>query len=146
MSNETRNIDHRDTNTQANSLSRTAAPPAFRAGPFQHHRLDAYRVALQALVLGDTIARAMPGGYGCIKDQFRRALTHAFAGVSEAAARTGADRQARFRAARGEAGEAAALLEAIGALKLAPQKHVDAEMMLLARLCAMLTRLAGFHA
>jgi hypothetical protein len=62
--------------------------------------------------------------------------------VAEAASRTGADRRSRFRCARGEASDAAAL-EGVVALRLAPAERVEPILHLLARLCAMLTRLAG---
>ena len=90
-----------------------AAPPAVRRWQFNHHRLDAWHVALEALVRGDAIARAVPRGYGALKDQLQRALSGAFTQTTEAAARTGADRLARFRIARAEAGEAAGALEAL---------------------------------
>jgi hypothetical protein len=45
--------------------------------------------------------------------------------------------------ARGEASEAAAALEAIQLLRLAPEEDVEHVLVLLDRLCAMLTRLAG---
>ena len=62
---------------------------------------------------------------------------------AEASRRSGSDRLARFRCARGEASEAAAALEAIQLLRLAPQSDVERVLLLLDRLCAMLTRLAG---
>ena len=73
------------------------------------------------------------------------ALLSAYLGIAEASSRTGADRISRFRTARGEASEAAAALEAVAILRLAPDPEVDAVMSLLDRLCAMLTRLAGMH-
>ena len=66
----------------------------------------------------------------------------AFLGVAEAAARSGADRLARFRCARGEASEAAAALDAVVLLGLAPAAQVEPVVVLLSRLHAMLTRLA----
>ena len=118
-------------------------PPNWQAGLFDYQRLDAYRVALQALVEGERLAKQLPRGYGKLADQLRRALLSAHLGVAEAASRAGADRRCRFRCARGEASEAAAALEAVLALKLAPACRVEATLHLLARLCAMLTRLAG---
>jgi hypothetical protein len=50
---------------------------------------------------------------------------------------------ARFRCARGEASEAAAALEAIVVLHLAPEEEIRAVLALCDRLCAMLTRLSG---
>jgi len=119
-----------------------APPDAWRPGPFSHHRLDAFAVARAALRDGDALIRRLPRGYGALADQLRRALLAAYLGVAEAAARTGADRQMRFRVARGEASEAAAALEAVALLGLAPPAAVEPVVALLARLCAMLTRLA----
>lgn len=107
-----------------------------------HDRLDAYRVAREALLLGDAIARALPRGDGSFSDQLRRALLSAFLGVAEAASRTGADRLSRFRCARGEASEAAAALEAVMLLDLAPREQLTPVIALLGGLYAMLTRFA----
>lgn len=123
----------------------TAQRAGWQAGPFDHQRLDAYNVALEALIQGDAVARQLPRGYAKLADQMRRALLSAHLGIAEAASRTGADRRARFRCARGEASEAAAALEAATALALAPVERVEPIVHLLARLCAMLTRLAGIQ-
>ena len=64
-------------------------PPANRH--FDHHRLDAWHVAKQALIDGMAILKAIPQGYGKLKDQGQRALCSSFTLTSEAAARTGAD-------------------------------------------------------
>src|SRR6185436_11692963 len=109
---------------------------------FAHDQLDAYRVAREALVLGEAIARDLPRGYGTLVDQLRRAHLSAFLGVAEAASRSGADRLARFRCARGEASEAAAALEAVKLLGLCSAERIDPVLALLGRLYAMLTRLA----
>jgi four helix bundle protein len=132
-------------NPCTNTCTRTELA-AWSPGPFDHQRLDAYKVALEALVDGDRLARQLPRGYGKLTDQLRRALLSAHLGVAEAASRTGADRRARFRCARGEASEAAAALEAVLLLKLAPAERVEPILHLLGRLAAMLTRLAGVTA
>ena len=56
--------------------------------------------------------------------------------------RTGNDRRCRFRCSRGEPAEAAAAVEAIALLQLAPTQQTDELTALLGRSCAMLTRLA----
>lgn len=126
--------------TSADNLVMSPGPRSF-----DHHRLDAFCVARDALRLGDALARRMPRGYATLQDQLRRALLSAYLGIAEASSRTGADRISRFRTARGEASEAAAALEAVAILGLAPNTEVEAVMSLLDRLCAMLTRLAGMH-
>ncbi|MBI5537801.1 MAG: hypothetical protein HY898_34065 [Deltaproteobacteria bacterium] len=109
---------------------------------FDHHRLDAWTIAFEALVEGDRISKAIPRGYGKLKDQLARALQGAFTLTSEAAARTGDDRACRFRWARAEANEAAAVLEALAKLRAADPQAVAGVIAKLWRLSAMLTRLA----
>ncbi len=125
--------------TESPSLIQTV--PAKEQRYFDHHRLDAFHVALEALVQGDAIARSLPRGYGTLADQLRRALQGAYLQTTEAAARSGPDRLARFRCARAEAGEAAGALQAIGRLGLAEPAKIDPVIELLWRLCAMLNRL-----
>jgi len=112
-------------------------------GTFDHHRLDAFHVAREALRAGDAIARRLPRGYAALSDQLRRALLAAYLGIAEASSRQGQDRLARFRCARGEASEAAAAIEAIQVLALAPTDQTRVVLDLCDRLCAMLTRLSG---
>ena len=110
---------------------------------FDHHRLDAFSVAREALVLGNAIACRIPRGYGTLADQLRRALLSASLGIAEGSSRSGSDRLARFRCARGEASEAAAARQAVQLLHLVPGPEVERGLALLDRLCGMLTRLAG---
>jgi four helix bundle protein len=110
---------------------------------FEHHGLDAYAVALEALVEGDRIAQRLPRGYGKLKEQLQRALQGAFLQTAEAAARRGDDRRSRFRIARAEAGEAAAAIEALGRMTVIDPNRADRVLELLWRLCAMLCRLGN---
>jgi four helix bundle protein len=109
---------------------------------FDYHRLDAFKVARETLRLGDALARRLPRGYATLQDQLRRALLSAYLGIAEASSGQGADRLCRFRCARGEACEAAAALEGVLVLNLAPEAEILTLLALLDRLCAMLTRLA----
>ena len=84
----------------------------------------------------------MPRGNAVLADQLRRAQLSALLNIAEAASRTGADRVARFRCARGETSEAAAALDAALALGLVSHDDAMPVMTLLGRLYAMLTRLA----
>jgi hypothetical protein len=113
-----------------------------RKWQFDYHRLDVWWVAYEAFLRGSAIAKALPQGYGKLKDHLQRALAGAFTQTSEVAARTGADRAQRVRAARSEVGESAAALEAVGGLGLADPAEVDAVIELLWRQSAMLYRLA----
>ena len=128
--------------SKTNSSSLPVQPSNWKPGIFDHQRLDVFNVAREALARGDKLARALPRGYGKLRDQLRRALLSAYLGIAEAASRTGDDRRARFRCARGETTEAAAALEAVALLRLAPTTEVEQIICLLARMAAMLTRLA----
>ena len=108
-----------------------------------HHSLDAFGVILEALRLGDAIARELPRGYAKLSDQLRRALLGAYLQFTEGAAREGADRNSRLRCARAEAGESAAALEATIVLGLASEAKVAPVIVLLDRFCAMVTRLGA---
>jgi len=136
-------LEVRTPNTNTSSMPES--PRGFRPGPFDHEKLDAFRVARVALARGDQLARELPRGYGSLKDQLRRALLSAYLGVAEAANRTGKDRLARFRCARAEAAEAAAALDAVALLRLAPNAEVREIVVLLARLTAMLTKLGRLN-
>jgi hypothetical protein len=50
---------------------------------FDHHRLDAFSVARDALTGGDAIARRSPRDYAALADQLRRALLSCFLGIGE---------------------------------------------------------------
>ncbi len=124
-------------------MTKTLPPNTSTSAWFRHHSLDAYGVALDALVAADAIAKKLPRGYGPLCDQLRRASQSAFLQLAEGVARTGADRAQRLRGACAEACEAAACVEAMGRLGLAHPHQVEALLVLLGRLVAMLTKLAS---
>ena len=88
--------DHDDADSVTPLASHAEPTPDPRPFLFDHHRLHAYDVALAALVRGEAIAKTIPRGHASFVDQLRRALAGAFLQTTEAAARTGADRLARF--------------------------------------------------
>ncbi len=124
--------------------AKSAAAAAAEAAPFAafaHTSLDAYRIALEALVRGDRIARQLPRGYGPLRDQLSRALQSAYLQTCEGAAKSGAERRVRLGSARAVAGEAAGALMAIAELGLGSRSESQAVIALLGRLCAALTGL-----
>jgi four helix bundle protein len=140
-----RDTDNRDASPEhrASNTSPLPEPPsAWQRGAFEYEKLDAFAIAREALARGDRIARRFPRGYAKLADQLRRALLSTYLGIAEAASRTGDDRRARFRCSRGEASEAAAALDAACVLQLASADEVREVVTLLARVAAMLTRLA----
>ncbi len=124
-------------------MGMTKPSPQNASGQFPHQSLDAYAVALDALVAADNIAKKLPRGYGPMADQLRRATQSSFLQLAEGVARTGPDRVQRLRGARAEACEAAACVEALGRLGLAQPPEVEVLLVLLGRLAAMLNKLAA---
>ena len=110
---------------------------------FDHEKLDCYKVAMQALVLVDSIARGLPRGYAKLKDQMQRASQGVVLLIAEASARTGADRAMRFKMSRSEAGEVGSALDAAIKLKIAPLDRCNEARELLLRVSAMLWPLAN---
>jgi four helix bundle protein len=113
----------------------------WKPGPFDYQSLDVYRVAREALMLGEEIAEQLPRGFGKLKDQLRRALLSSYLNMAEASSREGKDRASRFRTAGAEASEAAAV-EAVALMALTPPEKTDRLTHLLARQCAMFKGLA----
>jgi four helix bundle protein len=97
-------------------VNATAAFPnrkeiSMRTG-FPHERLDAYRVAQEALDAATVLAGCVPRGHRGDADQLVRAASSAVRNIAEGANRWGAgEKRSRFSIARGEAGEAAAVAE-----------------------------------
>ena len=83
--NKPRDTEARDTETRDRGRARDTN---FKAGRFDYQRLDAYKVALRALELGEQIAKRLPRGYGKLRDQLRRALLSSYLNIAEASSRT----------------------------------------------------------
>jgi len=115
----------------------------FRPGPFDHERLDAYRITREALVGGELVAESLPPEHAGLASELRRALLGAQLGLAHAASRGGVARGDRFRETRGEVARAAAALDAVLALGLVEATGVEPTLTQLGRVSAMLVRLAA---
>jgi four helix bundle protein len=113
----------------------------WKAGQFEHQKLDCYRVACDALRDGERLVKKIARGNGEHVDQLRRALGGTHLQIAEAANRSGADRINRFRIAKAEASEAAAALEGAVLKGLLEEEDVRPVMHQLARVCAMIAGL-----
>jgi len=122
-------------------LPREQPARSYPVGHFAHQKLDAFAIAREALVRGDGIGRAVAPGHEVLIEALQRLLLGAYLGVADAASRWGADRISSLSAARSQAAQAAATLEAVAELELAAQAEVTEVVSLLSRLCAMLVRL-----
>jgi four helix bundle protein len=109
---------------------------------FPHHRLDVFRVAMEALEVATKLARKLPPKARKDGDQMLNAASSTVRNIAEGANRWGAgEKRSRFSIAQGEAAEAASVAE-----YLARQGYLDwpeaLELIALEdRVCAMLTGL-----
>ena len=108
-----------------------------------HERLDVYHLALDFLVLANQIVEALPRGHGHLTDQLSRAATSIILNLAEGAGKhSRPDKRRFYLIARGSATESAALLDVLGRLKLIEGERHGAGKEMLARIVAMLIRLA----
>lgn len=109
---------------------------------FDHEKLDAYRVATEALALGVASTRAVPREDWFLRNQLLRALTSLCFNLAEGSGEFSAGDKVRFfRIARRSASESAAIVDAVRILGYAEPKTTDDLKRLLSRATAMLTRL-----
>ena len=120
-----------------------APTTTWTAGPFDYERLEVTNVARETLRLVTKMARTLPRGNANLADQMTRAIQSAWLQMAEGAGRRGADARNRYRGAKSEAGEAAACVEAARIQELVRDEEAQHVRELLARQCAMLTRLAN---
>lgn len=110
---------------------------------FTHHRLDAYRVAIELFRGVEALASRFPPGFADLKDQLRRATAATVRNLAEGANRAHPrDKAARFMVARGEAGECDAALEMASVLRLGEPAAILRLRHLADRVAAMATGLA----
>ena len=112
---------------------------------FPHRKLDVCRVAREAMVVADRMARGLPRGYATLADQLRRSSQSAYLQSVEGAARSGAEQLLRFRGARAEACEAAGVVEGLLDLKVVDPAKAEELIGLLGRVAAMLTKMSGLR-
>ncbi len=110
-----------------------------------HERLDAYRVALEFLVLALDVCSGLPRGNFELRDQFHRASTSIVLNIAEGTGKTGSADRARFYAiARGSTmGGSRQLLDVLRIDRpCGPSPNTRPEKTLLFRLVSMLTKMS----
>jgi len=113
---------------------------------FPHHKLDAYRVAVEMTREAEGIASRLSGRHRRIADQLGRAALAVPLLIAEGAhRRTSAQKRQRFTEARGECAEVAAACELARVLGLSDALTTARVEILADRVCAMLTRLIARH-
>jgi len=108
---------------------------------FAHHRLDAYRVALELFAGVEAFAATLPRGQADLKDQVRRAAAATVRHLAEGAnRRLPREKAARFVLARAECGECAAALEMAAVVYLRPRGELLRRADRVAAMCSGLVR------
>ena len=105
---------------------------------FAHHRLDAYRVALELFERVEAAAAGFRRGHADLKDQLRRAAAAPVRHIAEGANRIHPrDKAARFTLARAECGECEAAIEMACIVGLIPDDQAALLRQLADRVAAM---------
>ncbi len=110
---------------------------------FDHEKLDVYRAAIRLNVVADKMIEELPRGRSYIADQLQRAGTSILLNIAEGAGEYASNEKVRFyRMAKRSATECAAIFDLCRELQLIEEKcYMDARE-LLARIVAMLIRMA----
>ena len=108
-----------------------------------HAKLDVYRCAIEFLALAVSILGSLPKGNADLADQLRRASLSVSLNIAEGAGKTTTpDKRKHYAIARGSALECAAILDAAEILRIIEPSMVVRGNALLARIVAMLTKMA----
>jgi len=109
---------------------------------FDHHKLDVYRRALDAMEACDEIIEKLPPGRSHRRSQISKAADSIVANIAEGAGEFSPKEKARFyRMARRSAIEVAAWLDIVARRGDAPQPMIDHAIAQLEPVVAMLVRL-----
>jgi len=111
--------------------------------PFDHERLDVYRVALDFIIVADDTIAQLPRGRSHLADQLHRAATSIVLNIAEGAGKfSKPDKRRDYLSAVGSATECAAIFDVFLRLRaVAPERHGEAKAML-ERIASMLIKLA----
>ena len=109
-------------------------------GALDHEQLHVYQMALDFLVLSDSLIGSMPRGHAYLADQLYRAAASVCLNIAEGAGEFSPSDKARFyRMARRSATECAAILDVFGRLRLAAPDQLSPGREMLVQVVAMLT-------
>ncbi|MEJ2679332.1 MAG: four helix bundle protein [Gemmatimonadota bacterium] len=113
---------------------------------FDFKNLDVYRAAVDFYALACALAARIPRNRFFVTDQFLRAALSILLNTGEGAGPlTPAQKADHFRRAHGSATECAAILDALVVMKVITVAECERHEQLLARIAAMLTKLAQLH-
>ena len=110
---------------------------------FDHEKLDAYQVAIELILLIDTIIPHFPRGRAYLIDQLQRAGASVPLNIAEGAGEYSGQEKVRFyRMAKRSATECASIFDISRRLKLIEPMQYEKGRELLLRLVSMLTKMA----
>jgi four helix bundle protein len=111
--------------------------------PFDHERLDVYRVALDFLVVVNDAIQQFPRGRSHLADQLHRAATSIVLNIAEGAGKfSKPDKRRYYLCAVGSTAECAAIFDVLLRLRaVSPERHIEAKKQL-ERIASMLIKLA----
>lgn len=110
---------------------------------FDHEKLDVYRVALEFIMLADSIIENLPKGKAYLADQLKRAGSSIPLNIAEGAGEFSLNEKIRFyRMAKRSATECASILDLCRCLNIIEEKRYISGRELLIRIVSMLIKLA----
>jgi four helix bundle protein len=110
---------------------------------FDHEKLDVYQVAIEFLILMESLIGDLPRGRAYLVDQLQRASSSIPLNIAEGAGEYSSNEKIRFyRMARRSATECAGILDICQRIHLIKENQYSMGRELLIRLVAMLTKMA----
>jgi four helix bundle protein len=114
--------------------------------PFDHEKLDVYRVSIDFLSSAERIVGTLPRGRAYLADQLQRAALSIVLNIAEGAGKfSPADKASFYARARGSATECAVVLDVCRQLQLIDGISLKDGKEALERISQMLTRLTQAH-
>ena len=110
--------------------------------PFDHEKLDVYRLAIEFVARANDVIEHLPRGRGYLSDQLQRAALSIVLNIAEGAGKFSlADKSSFYTRARGSATECAAVLDVCRRLNLIAPASTEENKVILDRIAKMLTKL-----
>ena len=108
-----------------------------------HEKLDAYHIAIEFVILTDTVIEHLPRGRGYLSDQLQRAALSIPLNIAEGAGEYSIDEKVRFyRMAKRSATECAGILDVCQKLQLLDEQKYKRGRELIVRIVSILTKMA----
>jgi four helix bundle protein len=108
-----------------------------------HEKLDVYHIAIEFVILSDTIIEHLPRGRAYLSDQLQRAALSISLNIAEGAGEYAVDEKIRFyRMAKRSATECAGILDVCRKLQLVDENRYSKGRELLIRIVSILIKMA----